>query len=340
MKTTQKIIFIGIILPLLFIGCTGNPSIDEMKQDTPTVGIQPLETRINTATVTPTRKISEIIEPTKTLRPTGFSLPTEDNDSSQNTVQPEATDPTYTATETRQTKLDKLQKFLDTNGGCDLPCVWGFTPGESTWADTIKIIERLVPTIHSSSSRGFEKEFAKYFSWMDVHSFNFYFAQDNGHISIVDIEATDIYGMTEFHQLWTAYSPQKILDKYGKPTNILLFTTVEYGDQGNGKYGYMLWLDYSSSGFLLRYDGFVKNTEILQICPQITDGGQIIEIEVISAQTGIDAKSLDPVLQDANTRPIRPFTEATGISYEELMDSAQNDQSSFCFTSPKSYWLK
>ena len=64
------------------------------------------------------------------------------------TVTPLATDsltqienwtPTISSTNVEGQKL--VQELLENNGGCKLPCWWGFTPGKTTWVEARQILE-------------------------------------------------------------------------------------------------------------------------------------------------------------------------------------------------------
>jgi hypothetical protein len=56
--------------------------------------------------------------------------------------------PEQTQTVIRNATLDSeeaqklVQKLLENNGGCKLPCWWGITPGKTTWAEARQILEK------------------------------------------------------------------------------------------------------------------------------------------------------------------------------------------------------
>ncbi len=111
------IIAVGITI---FISACGQvvkaPTPPHIPTDTPT----PEQEATTTSTLTPI--------PTRTI----YSVPT---------ITPEFTLSSFDATATKETRLENDKRFfelIETNGDCELPCIIGITPGETSFENRLR----------------------------------------------------------------------------------------------------------------------------------------------------------------------------------------------------------
>ena len=113
----------------------GIATVEVTETNTKTASPADIETSTNTIPVLPTATGTTTPSNTPTKRPTRTITPT---------LSPTLTEtPTLTPLPTiAQSEVhDYVIGMIETNGGCELPCWWGITPGETTWGEAKQIIE-------------------------------------------------------------------------------------------------------------------------------------------------------------------------------------------------------
>jgi hypothetical protein len=73
--------------------------------------------------------------PSSSTKPTLISIPP--HPSAAETVQPTWTSLTILS---EQEKVEQIKRLLDKNAGCQLPCWWGITPGQTRWVDASSLL--------------------------------------------------------------------------------------------------------------------------------------------------------------------------------------------------------
>ncbi|MBN2716493.1 MAG: PD40 domain-containing protein, partial [Deltaproteobacteria bacterium] len=119
--------------------------------------------------------------------------------------------PQYEYEKEKQSYALAITEMLTTNGGCQLPCWWGITPGKTSITDALNVLNQLKPKSCVSKN-----------SWV----YSFFIAPHN--ISSINQLEVDIYHENEIaHQIevygfdWPAYGLSQVLTTYGEPDEIL-----------------------------------------------------------------------------------------------------------------------
>lgn len=318
------LIMVAIFVPIYLAGCVSPPSSptaptsqpSEMPLPSPAL---PLATRAllpspasNTATPSPTHTPTS---PTPTPRPT------------------------LAAEEERAF----VREMLATNGGCELPCWWGITPGKSQWAD---VQDRL----GLYPGRGILR------SWPDGVSFGitygdlkypspppygYYisigFFMDHGEVvRSITVEGEVIQRTTpeRFAQDWHRYSLDQVLRRYGKPSQVMLEL---WPNPPEPYYPYRLFLFYEELGILIEYEGpAIPGKTFLQVCP-------VFE-QVTSLRLWLQSpKQESSLLQLADLDPLElaqmlPLEKATGMDVQTFYKTFKEARAGVCLESPADVW--
>jgi len=162
----------------------------------------------------------------------------------------------------------KLLALLQDNGGCQLPCFWGFTPGETGKEQARSALNEFhglgsdsgLVLVHQGVSTAvsisFDEEPAGAIRWMRV---DLTARQGAGAAGL------PVYGHSDYGRDFRYYTLSGILAAYGPPENVYIgFENLRSG------YEHYLYLDYTRSGWValltmpLRWRG---NFDILVGCP-------------------------------------------------------------------------
>lgn len=296
-----------IFLPLLLlITSCGNSSAP-----TATLTASPF------STVSPTKFTSNIATPpssempTPTLFPSVIPLPTYPPD-----------------------QWDKIiRDLMNTNGGCKLPCWWGFTPGSINKYELQQKLAQFIfsfsegwPNIASKRDGGIG------FTYPDRDQAGIIYLVPDGE-TIVGMRLEGYYAITKH------YAIQDIFRKYGTPNEIWIYTW-QY-PIGEDVLQFVITLDYSSKGFLVYYFS-EKGDFISETVSQLCYTRDSIPPKIILW----DPASKNPFLENKSDYiytiwdQMKPVEKATGISKEEFFNWFVNGTESqeYCIKSPASIW--
>jgi len=213
-----------------------------------------------------------------------------------------------------------------TNGGCDLPCWWGITPGETTRAQAEQILAPLDAYITSYSD-----DFLLYFLdysglWVDVYG------SGNEPISWIKIRAS-YYGFDgsrrfPFDESWYLYSLEGVLEQLGPPSKVWL----GFGPQIEGEtisFG-ELFVFYSDLGLAIEYRGIAKRTDAILV--GCFDLDHLINIYF---QTSVFRDIRDRSWEhETDTQMLEVVTDLTPETFYERFQRADN----ICIESPVDLW--
>lgn len=194
-----------------------------------------------------------------------------------------------------------VEEMLATNGGCELPCWWGVTPGQSDWQSVID---------YFVAHGGFQFIILSTEGLYD-YSILHTFTERNGVIQSIEINGNSQWGIPSqfFAQDWDHYSLDQVLTRYGVPSRARIFL-YEYG--GGGDPFYALLVFYDDLGIGIRYHGQAFWTDdLLRTCFLFTD----ITLWLQSPE------SLTPLHENVDPDEwsyVVPLEEATGMSMEEF----------------------
>lgn len=221
------------ILGLLISACTQSNPTSVPAAHTSTA----LQVPTGTATVSPTIPVPSRT-PTVTPLPT---LPAED-------------------------ALALLFELFENNGGCQLPCWWGITPGETTWESAHGFLAPFSSEIVMLKNKYNQIVYEEYFPVFDVPEW-VNSAGDIRYSFMVDDEGTVIFIRT-INPWWidnSDFSLSGLLSTYGAPTEIRLIVQDTYSVERLITHYYVTYTDLGVMFAFEAVDDRVSNTGYL--CP-------------------------------------------------------------------------
>ncbi len=158
------------------------------------------------------------------------------------------------------TEEQLMMLVYETNGGCDLPCYWGITPGKTSWesaAESLSSIGELFGPVYNDKTTKYGAIFGESGWKLEVMSAGFFVKDD------IVIAITTRYDRV---RLDLDYSLSGLLEELGVPEEIWIRLVTE--TQTDQPYYYMV-LRYPSKGLYVEWnDDTKKIEENLSICPQ------------------------------------------------------------------------
>lgn len=235
MKKQNIILWVSLILLTVLSGCT---------QLTENATTSPLETPLlpaSSATSVPSFTPLPTNSPAPTLTPTAIpTLPVE-------------------------VAQAELLKFLSANGGCRLPCLWGITPGKSSFQEAQTILTPL--SILSDFTSLFPSPGDISPSYIQgnlvIYTRVAYLYPENGIVSSIAFSAEahkplaqggyeDVFDSEFFGEKVSAYTLAHVLTEQGVPSSVMLATFGGPLTRG-GTGGFDILLLYPDQGILVNY---------------------------------------------------------------------------------------
>ncbi len=216
----RQCVFGVLIAVVLLVGCGTSTTPTVMSSavlptTTPLASVTPL---LPTSTPTPT---SSPMLPTATPSPTLTPMPP--------TITPI---PTLAAS----ARPTLVREMLKTNGGCELPCWWGITPGQTDWLAMLGQCE-------SYGDCDFDMPES---TQLPDYIIRQHFDQQGGKVRSTKI-ISEIPGgriLESFPRDWRRYALDQVLTRYGKPSQVLLELSNYCADPPCGSSGYGLYVVY------------------------------------------------------------------------------------------------
>ncbi len=178
----------------------------------------------------------------------------------------------------------RLLDLLAKNGNCSLPCLWGISPGRSTYREAEAILTPL-SSISGSLFTGFFNEkmgsillyyiegdlmldvVVKYIVENQVVSLVYFEAKEEKKIIAKNGEPgiSNIYDSSIFSERILPYTLSRVLSQLGMPASVMVST---YGAPDNVVGGFDIVLLYPDQGFLIDYTTqMYKVGQIVRGCP-------------------------------------------------------------------------
>lgn len=231
----------------------------------------------------------------------------------------------------------RLLELLANNGNCQLPCIWGITPGESTFGDAQSILMPLSSissfTDLTTSPGDISPTYVEGDSRLSIRlAFPF---STTGVIEHVVFQLGTTSVSNEFGEQITYYMLPNILREYGNPTTVMLSTMAKLPSSGSPG-GFKILLLYPDQGMLVNYTTQMQMSgENIMGCPSNAH----VELELYPpGQADLFFDLLEPsgwtqIIQNT----YKPLDEATSMSQEDFYRffSQPTDE---CILTPANLW--
>lgn len=254
--------------------------------------------------------------------------------------------PTLTLTQispalTKDEALGLVVNLQETNGGCELPCWWGITPGETTGQSAKQILSPLRDLMEFSIGYlgGAEARYE-----LQLQEYNNIRAelimkdekQPIGEIWVFSF-IPDEDQSTHYDKSWQRYFLDELLTRLGMPSDVWLGFGPHIGDHDERPsasipYYYELYVIYRDLGVIVRYAGPAMRGDPDRACPSL---GQLKDMLIFIRQ-----RSRGPLVGP----PWDPFTNARTISDVTKLDvemfykTFKNSGGKICLESPAKLW--
>jgi hypothetical protein len=217
-----------------------------------------------------------------------------------------------------------ISELMETNNGCRLPCWWGITPGETSWAEARQFFNTFAKEIHVSQRR------------------------DHGILVVYDIEGSTREGgiglwlnkenviekiLTGPLSLKESFGIDKLLNNYGPPSEVLIRATPSFPSKD---LPFIVVLFYPHDHFLAIYDLFAKEVKSdLIACPK-DQKPQIILWSPSEEWTNERVQA--EVLGVSPSRLLHPLDEVTDLRVEDFYQIFSKQDNDSCIETPVEKW--
>jgi hypothetical protein len=254
---------------------------------------------------------------------------------------------------------DARTKFLDllaSNGDCRLPCLWGITPGKSTYLEARTILMPLsgvAETAYFGYTSYPEDDISPLYVEGDLrlNARVLYVYGNDGIVSLLTFRAleekvakdsngnsieTPIYDSAEFKQRVEYYSLSHLLTEQGLPTSVMIASSGPSINRSGSILTHIAVL-YPEKGIWAQYTTSVNETEVADIirsCPVDAH----IEME-LSPPGNPDSffTLLDKTDWGVTKNSYKPLEEATSLSVKEFYQTFRNPTDK-CIETPVDLW--
>lgn len=255
---------------------------------------------------------------------------------------------------------DARKRWLDllaTNGGCQLPCLWGIKPGKSSFQNAKTI---LMPLIGIAENAYFEPlhgilggTIAPQYIEGEVrlNSVVDYLYEEDGVVSRVSFRVleeklsqdeygnqitTPIYGSPEFIQRVVYYSLSNLLSEQGIPTSVMISRDLTY-ENNRRSFLINIVVIYPNQGIWAKYTTWLAENEVgssMKSCPI----NARIEMNLFPPGNSDSFYALlDKTDWGITKVGYKPLDEATSMSVEEFYETFRNPTDQ-CIETPADIW--
>jgi len=250
--------------------------------------------------------------------------------------------PTPVPTMTADEEYVFVSEMLQDNGGCRLPCWWGFTPGETPQQTPRAFFTSLGKQIQGSV-RNYTVVFNNPGHYESYQSYI-----GDGILDMIGINAGPpvgqdgypAYGDHQFGGDWRTYMLPQMLEVYGPPQQVFLETY----SSGPDRLPFRLWLFYPDQSFLVKYEGFtgeegkggwVEAGQAIRMCPWRSE----VALWLWPPEREMTLEDIDPMIRNpVDPDRIRSLEEATGISIEQFYQTFSQPDNQACLETPADLW--
>ncbi len=286
-----------------------------------TVATPPPPTR-TPLTATPTPSM------TPTLTPTASSTPT--------------SIPTIAATETPfaiptppgMESTEQVLWLMETNNGCQLPCWWGITPGQTEWSVAQQFLSRFDSNIYEA----FAPSGSIYYG-IGIPLPPEIFLVDRMelgilvHEGVVERILTNVSFSKTPPGYLTQYTLSTFLNTYGRPAEVWLFTYRSPFEENDLPFVVVLY--YHDQGIVVLYsDNGERQGELVQGCPQ-EDPVSFTSLWSPDLNLTFEQVTTDTSALDMNYLALEEATEMDVVTFYETFRQPENTT---CLETPADLW--
>ena len=287
------------------------------------------------------------------------------------TMLPQATT-SFTATSSSAIALSAEEaknlvfELLADNGDCQLPCLWGMTPGD-TDRQTLDIFiskfeNMITPDIYVSVDDfgdfggfflGYRKDnihintdFSYYYEnkesdRLDLLGIRGYAMHEKGKdLDWLSLDVSPLYGDASFNQIYTYYFLPQILSNYGPPSQVLLKPFLDDPQRADVQWWpFSIVLLYPEQGIFIEY---VSRRETVGANFAACPSKSTISLAVWDPQSSL---SLEYVVQKAgsqinelNIASFKSVENATSMTLEEFYEVFRDPRNIACVETPQELW--
>lgn len=274
---------------------------------------------------------------------TPTSFPSQVNSPTQTPVPTKSSTPSPLPTLPHEQIIGNVVELLKTNAGCQLPCVWGITPGITSWVEAEQQLQKagLMPASdrQGASLIHYDSLVIPSVTVAEGMFTKIEFIERNGVVTAIHLDGFGYYSPLEFKNIWDYYAPERIIPNLGSPTRVWIKAVASAAEGNPTSFPYELWLFYDKTGLLIRYFGTVEANAIYQFCPTFSDSGNIGDaIDIYGVSPTGDKSPEDLTELDAMPYPPRNLEEITNITIEELYLLYLQKDKPICFETPQDIW--
>jgi len=220
--------------------------------------------------------------------------------------------------------IETVTSLFSENGGCEIPCWWGFTPGETSWIELKKFIDSIASE-----------------TWRDIVSrditrfiYSFPFSEDYPYAG------QNYYVQDELLILIETYPPlleiglAHLLQDFGEPTQVLIETQSRSREFS---ITYRVALYYPEKGILAQLGGEAEEEgENIKICPQERDIGFLM---LWSPEREIELDELlGPEYGFGDSEGLMSLSVVSNWDEEIFHENFSNPETDSCIITPKFHW--
>jgi hypothetical protein len=242
----------------------------------------------------------------------------------------------------------RLLDLLANNGNCRLPCVWGITPGKSSFLEARTILmplSGLSPQTYLSisSSGGISPSYDE--GDLSIYTSLFFHTDTDDVIRGINFQVEahkktkdgyeNVFNSTSFGERVHFYELPSILSQHGTPDSVLIGTLAGFFRDG-GSWGFHILLLYPDQGLLVNYTTQMQlvGKNILG-CPSNAH----VEFELYPSGEGDSFfRLLEPTNWPQNIKSnYKPLEEVTSMSLEEFYQTFSQPTDK-CIETPANWW--
>lgn len=253
--------------------------------------------------------------------------------------------PSLTADEARK----RLNDLLTTNGGCQLPCLWGITPDKTSNQEAITLLASLSGLSEFHVFKPDSGSITAYDRLKDgriLSTYISYLTNNDKVNSILFISRAieelsgedgfrDIFDSTDFGERLNNYMLHQVLNSLGRPSSVRMTTLGEFPPARYGQGHFKIILLYPEQGFAVQY------TTEMQVVGKNVEGclaNAHVEMEFFPAGN-TDAFYEQLALTDWKRRIeyYKPIEEVTTMSVDDFYQTFRQHPT-ICLETPANLW--